>query len=69
VDGPTIAQGMTMGVVVVELKAVSALTDIHPRQVLTYLKLTGLPVGLLINFNVPKLTDGVRRVVNPGRPE
>ena len=41
--------------------------EIHVRQVLTYVKLTGLPVGLLINFNVPKLTDGVRRVVNPVR--
>ena len=47
-------------IVVVELKAVSTLADIHARQVLTYLKLTGLPVGLLINFNVPKLTDGVK---------
>ena len=37
-------------IVIVELKAVSALVDIHTRQVLTYLKLTGLPVGLLINF-------------------
>ena len=53
--------------VVVELKAVSALTEIHARQVLTYVKLTGLPVGLLINFNVPKLIDGVKRVINPVR--
>ena len=54
-------------VVVVELKAVSALTEIHARQVLTYVKLTGLPVGLLINFNVPKLIDGVKRVIHPVR--
>ena len=54
--------------VVVELKAVSSLAEIHVRQVLTYLKLTGLPVGLLINFNVPRLTDGVRRVIHPNPP-
>jgi GxxExxY protein len=52
--------------VVVELKAVIALGEIHRRQVLTQLKLTGLPVGLLLNFNVVTLTDGgVKRVVNP----
>ena len=54
--------------VVVELKAVSSLAEIHVRQVLTYLKLTGLPVGLLIKFNVPRLTDGVRRVIHPNPP-
>ncbi len=52
-------------IVVVELKAVSTLADIHARQVLTYLKLTDLPVGLLINFNVPKLADGIMRLINP----
>ena len=51
--------------VVVELKAVAALAPIHECQVLTQLKLTGLPVGLLINFNVPRLVDGVKRIVNP----
>src|SRR3954447_8535090 len=50
---------------IVELKAVVTLADIHGRQILTLLKLTGLPVGLLINFNVVKLTNGVRRIVNP----
>lgn len=49
--------------VVVELKAVDALAPIHTAQVLTYLKLTGAPVGLLINFNVPKLLDGLKRLV------
>jgi hypothetical protein len=34
---------------------------------MTYLRLTGLPVGLLINFNVPKLVDGVKRVIDPGK--
>ena len=52
-------------VVIVEVKALAALLPIHQAQVLTYLKLTGLPVGLLINFNVPKLVSGVRRVINP----
>jgi GxxExxY protein len=52
--------------VVVELKAVIALAEIHKRQVLTQLKLTGLPVGLLLNFNVVTLTEGgVKRIVNP----
>ena len=51
--------------VVVELKAVEALLRVHRTQVITYLKLTQLPVGLLVNFNVDKLTDGVRRVVRP----
>ena len=51
--------------VIVELKAVDALARVHQAQVITYLKLTNLPVGLLINFNVDQLTNGVRRVVRP----
>ena len=51
--------------VVIELKAVEALARVHKTQVITYLKLTRLPVGLLVNFNVDKLTAGVRRVVRP----
>ncbi|MDF2438920.1 MAG: GxxExxY protein [Bacteroidota bacterium] len=50
--------------VIVEIKSVESLTDIHMAQVLTYLKLSECRVGLLINFNVLKLTDGLRRVVN-----
>jgi GxxExxY protein len=50
--------------VVVEIKAVEALNDVHLAQVLTYLKLSGCKVGLLMNFNVLKLTDGLKRVVN-----
>lgn len=53
--------------VVVELKAVEKTLPVHDAQVLTYLRLTGSPVGLLINFNVPKLTDGVKRLLNPHR--
>ena len=51
--------------VVVEVKAVDALASIHRAQVLTYLKLASCPIGLLINFNVPVLKDGIRRVANP----
>jgi GxxExxY protein len=49
--------------VVVELKTVSALEPIHDAQLLTYLKLGGWQVGLLLNFNVPVLKDGIRRLV------
>lgn len=46
-----------------ELKAVSELLPIHQAQVLTYLKLERLSLGLLINFNVPVLKDGIRRII------
>lgn len=51
--------------IVVELKSVSQLANIHQAQLLTYLKLSGYPVGLLINFNVERLVDGVKRMINP----
>jgi GxxExxY protein len=51
--------------VVVELKSVERLLPIHSAQVLTYVKLSGLRYGLLINFNVPRLVDGVRTLLNP----
>jgi GxxExxY protein len=47
-----------------ELKAVDGLLPIHDAQVITYLKLMNLPLGLLINFNVPLIKDGVHRVLN-----
>ena len=50
--------------VLVEIKAVDRLHPVHTAQLLSYLKLTGLTVGLLINFNVPHLRDGIRRIVN-----
>ncbi len=50
--------------VVVELKAVDAVIPLHKTQLLTYLKLSGLNVGLLINFNVKVLKTGVHRVVH-----
>ena len=57
--------------VLVELKAVDKLLPVHSAQVLSYLKLTGRPIGLLINFNVVHLRDGIRRVANgydPSQP-
>jgi GxxExxY protein len=51
------------GRVVVEVKAVARLAPVHFAQMMTYLKLSGCEVGLLINFNVTRLKDGVRRVV------
>jgi len=50
--------------VVVELKSVTRLEAIHQAQMLSYLKLSGCPVGLLINFNVKQLKNGLRRVVH-----
>ncbi|MEW5842263.1 MAG: GxxExxY protein [Bacteroidota bacterium] len=50
--------------VVIEVKSVEALNDIFLAQVLTYLKLSNCKLGLLINFNVLRLKDGIRRVVN-----
>ena len=49
---------------IVEIKSVEALADIHLAQTLTYLKLSGCKLGLLINFNVVKLKDGIKRVIN-----
>ena len=50
--------------VIIELKAVDKVEPIHDAQVLTYLKLSKLWLGLIINFNVPVLKDGIRRIVN-----
>ena len=50
--------------VVIEIKSVEALTDIHMAQTLTYLKLGNHKLGLLINFNVLKVKDGLRRIIN-----
>jgi GxxExxY protein len=50
--------------VVVELKCVDAIPPIHEAQLLSYLKLTGRKVGLLINFKVPVLRQGIKRLVN-----
>ena len=51
--------------VIVELKSIDTIAPVHVAQVLTYLKLAQCPAGLLINFNVQRLMDGVRRVFLP----
>jgi len=51
--------------IVVEVKSVEALSSVHESQLLTYLALTECPAGLLINFNVRRLMDGVKRMLNP----
>ena len=51
--------------IVVEVKTVAAVLPIHQAQLLTYLRLADLPVGLVINFEVERLVDGVKRVINP----
>jgi len=50
--------------VIVEIKSVESLADIHLAQILTYLKLSGCKLGLLANFNVSHLKDGIKRVIN-----
>jgi GxxExxY protein len=50
--------------VIIELKSVEALADIHYKQVQTYLKLTGIKLALLVNFNVPLIKHGIHRIVN-----
>ncbi len=50
--------------VIIEIKSVEALNDVHLAQILTYLKLSNCKLGLLINFNVALLKNGIKRVVN-----
>ena len=49
---------------VIEVKAVEALNDVHKAQVITYLKLSGTKLALLVNFNVVLIKDGIKRIVN-----
>ena len=49
--------------VIIEVKSVDALNPVHMAQIMTYLKLSGCRIGLLINFNVPFLKDGIRRII------
>ena len=50
--------------VIIEIKSIELLADIHYKQVLTYLKLTNLKLGLLVNFNVVLLKNGIKRIAN-----
>lgn len=52
------------GLVLLELKALETILPVHKAQVLSYLRETGLPLGLLINFHVSKLVDGIARLIN-----
>lgn len=63
-DGGLRLDFLVGGELIVELKTVERLSDIHRAQVLTYLKLTGCPVGLLINFNSALLKHGIKRFVH-----
>jgi GxxExxY protein len=67
-DGEKLDAGYRMDLlisnsVIVEIKAVDALTRLHEAQVLTYLRLSKIPVGLLLNFNVELFKDGIKRLV------
>jgi GxxExxY protein len=50
--------------VIIEIKSIETIASVHKKQLLTYLKLTGLKLGLLINFNESLIKDGITRVVN-----
>jgi GxxExxY protein len=68
-DGMTVEAGLRLDLLVeqrlvVELKAVEVLLPIHTAQLLTYLKLGNYPLGLLLNFNVAHMKDGIKRLAN-----
>ena len=68
-DGVKIESGYRLDLlieekVVIEAKSVEALNDVHLAQMITYLKLSGLKLGFLINFNVKMIKNGIKRVVN-----
>jgi GxxExxY protein len=68
-DGMTFEDGFRVdllvdGAVIVELKSIEKLAPVHSKQVLTYLRLMNLRVGLLMNFGAPMLKDGLHRIVN-----
>jgi GxxExxY protein len=68
-DGLTLDAGFRVDLlvanqIIVENKAVNALAPIHQAQLLTYLKLSGLKLGFLINWNVPRIKNGMKRMVN-----
>ena len=68
-DGEKIELGYRMDLVVenrviVEVKCVEAIHPVHEAQLLSYMRLSGIPVGLLINFHVARLRDGIKRMVD-----
>lgn len=72
-DGMTFVEGFRVdlfvaGQVVVELKSIEKVAPVHCKQLLTYLRLMNLPVGLLINFGAPTLKEGLHRLVNKLTP-
>jgi GxxExxY protein len=50
--------------VLIEIKSVAEIAQVHLKQVLTYLKITGLKLGLLVNFNEPLIKNGIKRIAN-----
>lgn len=52
------------GTVIVELKSTETMHPVHPKQLLTYLRLSGLPVGLLLNFGQARMREGIKRIAN-----
>jgi GxxExxY protein len=72
-DGLTFVEGFRADLIVeklviVELKSVELIHPVHPKQLMTYLRLSDKKLGLLINFNVPLIKKGITRIVN-GLPE
>jgi GxxExxY protein len=51
------------GTVILEIKAVAAILAAHEAQLQTYLRMSGIPIGLILNFSAPRLKDGLRRFV------
>ena len=64
IDNAYIVDLLVEGLLIVELKSVERLTPVHGKQVLTYLRLADLPLGLLMNFGQPTFKDGLRRIAN-----
>ena len=72
-DGITFRKGLRLDLlvnsqVIIEVKSVGKLAPIHQKQLLTYLRVLELPVGLLLNFGAPHMRDGLRRIVNRYHP-
>jgi GxxExxY protein len=63
VDGVYRVDLIIEGSVIIELKSVDALAKVHEAQLLTYMRMSGIGIGLLINFNVPVLKEGIKRFV------